>query len=135
MSHLKCGEVLPHLESFRRGDCSPELRLLVEEHTGRCPECRRRLAHLSQLTAMLSAWRPRRAPRWLKIEVAEAVSADMEQAARRLHGGGLLLRAPRRGVWRLSGWQRVANFVVLAALLFLALAILWRLATLHFPRL
>jgi len=135
VSRLSCGEVLPHLESFRRGDCSPELRLLLDEHTGRCPECRRKLAHLRQLTAMLSAWRPLRAPRWLKIETAEAVSADLEEAARRTYGRGLWLGSVKASAWRLSRWQRIANFVVLAALLFLALALLWRLAMHHFPRL
>ena len=56
MTALGCSEVVPRLESHLRGDCSPELILLIDEHLARCPACRRRLAHLKQLSSMIAAW-------------------------------------------------------------------------------
>jgi ribosomal protein L7/L12 len=128
MTALGCPEVLPHLESYRRGDCSEELALLLDDHLARCPACRRRLARLRQLTAMLEAWRPRPVPSELKVAVAEAVSSELGAAARqafpRRAGAGR-----RRGrPWpRLTGAQRAANMLAVVALAFLGAAILWRM--------
>jgi DNA-directed RNA polymerase specialized sigma24 family protein len=131
---LDCAEVLPHLESYRRGPPqggSRELLALIDEHLGRCPHCRRQLAHLKRLTAMLSAWRPRRAGTGFKIEIAEAISESVEAEARKVYGAPSLLRPRRRDLLKLSTYQRLANALALAALVFLAAAILWRILTMH----
>jgi anti-sigma factor RsiW len=128
MSRLGCAEILPHLESYRQGDASSELAVLVDDHLGRCPECRRRLAHLKQVSAMLSAWRPRRVPGELKVEVAEAVSEELAAEARQMFAAGRRpARLRRRGPKsRLTPTQRVANALALAALVFLAGVIVYR---------
>jgi len=135
MSALGCADVLPHLESYRRGDTSRELALLVDEHLARCPECRRQLAHLKQVTAMLSAWRPMPAPVDLKIETAEAIGEELGGLARRMFPRVRRRRRPRRpGRSAMSTAQRVANALAVAALAFLAAAILWRLWSAHYGR-
>lgn len=126
MSHLGCPEVLPHLESYHQGDASTELAVLLEDHLGRCPECRRRLAHLKQVSAMLSAWRPRRVPADLKIEVAETVSDELGAAAREAFARGLRPARKRFRESPLTPAQRVANALALVALLVLGLAILYK---------
>lgn len=128
MSGLDCAEVAAHLESYRRGDASRDLALLVDEHLARCPECRRQLAHMKQVSAMLSAWRPQRVPAELKIEVADAVSDALGVEARKaLARPRRRARRQRPATRRLSAPQRAANFLALAALLFLGTAIAWRL--------
>jgi anti-sigma factor RsiW len=125
MSALTCSEVLPHLESCHRGDASPELRLLIDGHLAHCPPCRRRLAHLKQISSMLSAWRPVRPPRFLRREVSEAVSDELAAVTRHrwLHR-----RAQKRlsNLGKLSTYQRLANWLIVAALLFLGGAIAYR---------
>jgi ribosomal protein L7/L12 len=132
MGHVSCADVLAHLESYRRGDAMAETTALVENHLTRCPECRRQLAHLRQLTAMLSAWRPVRVPTGMKVEVADAVSAALGVQARRLlpRFRRHRLRRPsraRRPIGGLSAYQRVANFLAILGLALLGVAILWRL--------
>jgi len=125
-----CADVLMHLESYRREDASPDLAMLIEEHLSRCPECRRKLAHLKQVTAMMSAWRPTEAPVDLKVETAEAVSGELGGLARKVFPRSRPKRPRRRpGRSIMSAAQRVANALALAALVFLAVAILWRLWT------
>jgi hypothetical protein len=128
MSRLKCEEVLPHLESYRRGDAPSELSLLVDDHLARCPECRRQLAHLKQVSAMLSAWRPRPVPAELLVETADAVSEGLGELGR--HVFGRRREPTRRGNRRRpppGRVQRLANTLALVALLFLAGAIVYRL--------
>lgn len=130
MTRLKCDEVLPHLESYRRGDASSELTLLADDHLARCPECRRRLAHLKQVSAMLSAWRPKPVPAELLVETADAVSEGLGELGRHVfgrRGGGKPTPRPSRRRPPLSRVQRLANTLALVALLFLAGAIVYRL--------
>ncbi len=124
MTALGCSEVVPRLESHLRGDCSPELILLIDEHLARCPACRRRLAHLKQLSSMIAAWRPSRPPRQLRTEIAEAVSDQLAQAAATAWAERtrLSLRFPA-----MSAWQRFATWLVIAALVFLGAAIAYRI--------
>lgn len=130
MSHLGCAEVLPHLESYHQGDASSDLTILVADHLGRCPECRRRLSHLKQVSAMLAAWRPRRVPADLKIEVAETVSDELGTAAREAFTrGGRPARSKKSRKSRLTRTQQVANTLALAALLVLGLVILYKVWT------
>jgi len=125
MTALGCSEVVPRLESHHRGDCSPELTLLVDEHLARCPACRRRLAHLKQLSSMISAWRPSHPPRQLRTEIAEAVSEQLAQAA-----AIAWAERTRRTLGffpAMSAWQRFATWLVIAALVFLGFAIVYRI--------
>ena len=131
MTALGCAEVVPRLESHHRGDCSPELTLLLNEHLARCPACRRRLAHVKQLSSMISAWRPSRPPRQLRTEIAEAVSDQLAQAA-----ATAWAERPRRSLQffpAMSTWQRFATWLVIAALLFLGMAITYRIAVSDAP--
>lgn len=129
MSRLGCAEVLPHLESHHRGDASKELAVLLDDHLGRCPECRRRLAHLKQVSAMLAAWRPRNVPAELKIEVAEAVSESLGAEALRTFARGARPAKKRSKRSGLSPVQRAANALALAALVVLAGAIIYKVWT------
>lgn len=128
MNQLTCRQVLPHLESFHRGDAGPELTVLMDDHLARCTVCRRRLAHLKQVSAMLSAWRPM--PVWpsLKIETAEAVSDELGRRARQAYAARRRgRRPPRRRRPQLTPTQRAASWLVIAALLFLGAAIIYRI--------
>ncbi len=127
MSAISCGEVLVHLESYRRGDGSRELAALVEEHLARCPRCRRNLAHMKRVTAMVSAWRPVRVPRSLKVEIAEAAGESVGRAAREAFARRAM-RPGRRIRRELPRLHRVANLLAAAGLVFLAVALVWRLA-------
>jgi ribosomal protein L7/L12 len=127
MSRLGCEEVLPHLESYHQGDASSELTVLLDDHLARCPECRRRLAHLKQVSAMLAAWRPRRVPVDLKVETAETVGEPLGLAARQVFAPGRLAARPRkRRESPLTHAQRMANTLALAALLVLGGAIVYK---------
>ncbi len=127
MSRLDCEEVLPHLESYHQGDASSELTVLLDDHLARCPECRRRLAHLKQVSAMLAAWRPRRVPADLKVEIAETVSESLGLAARQAFAPGVRTARPRRRRESpLTHAQRVANTLALAALLVLGGVIVYK---------
>jgi len=46
MSAAACGEFRPQLQDYLHGKLADSRRLLVEDHLGRCPECRRELAAL-----------------------------------------------------------------------------------------
>jgi anti-sigma factor RsiW len=131
MKRLDCEQLLPHLESYGRGDASDELRLLADDHLARCTSCRRRLAHLKQVTAMLAAWRPMPVPSGLKADVAAAVSHDLGQRAREVFPRRLLARRRRRRASRprspMTGYQRLATWLLIASLLFLGAAIVYRM--------
>ena len=131
MNQLTCQQVLPHLESLHRGDAGPELTVLMDDHLARCTACRRRLVHLKQVSAMLSAWRPMPVSPSLKIETAEAVSDELGRRARRArqtYAARRRGRRPSRRRWpELTPVQRVASWLVIAALLFLGAAIIYRI--------
>jgi len=130
MSQLTCEQVLPHMESYHRGDAGRELTVLVDDHLARCTACRRRLAHLKQVSVMLSAWRPMRAPVALKIETAEAASDELGRRARQVYIARRQRRKRpprRRRRPQLTPIQRVASWLVIAALLFLGAAIVYRI--------
>ncbi|MBN2584300.1 MAG: hypothetical protein JXL80_14665 [Planctomycetes bacterium] len=135
MSGLTCDQLLPHLESYYRGDTSEELRVLADDHLARCTSCRRQLAHLKQVTAMLSAWRPMPAPPGLKSETAAAVSEALGERARQVFPRRRLLlrrRRRKRTASSLTPSQRVATWLVIAALLFLGAAIVYRIVQQEF---
>ena len=130
MNQLTCEQVMPHMESYHRGDAGQELTVLVEEHLARCTACRRRLAHLKQVSVMLSAWRPARAPAALKIEIAEAVGGEVGRRAHQVYVARRRRRKKpprRRSRPQLTPTQRVASWLVIAALLFLGAAIIYRI--------
>lgn len=131
MNRLDCRQLLPHLESYLRGDASEELRLLADDHLARCTSCRRRLAHLKQVTAMLAAWRPMPVPPGLKTETAAALGRDLGRRAREVFPRRRFLgrrrREPLRPPAPMTGYQRAATWLVIAALLFLGAAIAYRI--------
>ncbi len=130
MNQLTCQQVMPHMESYHRGDAGQELTVLVDDHLARCTACRRRLAHLKQVSVMLSAWRPLRAPVALKIEIAEAVGGEVGRRARQVYIARRRRRKKpprRRRRTELTPIQRVASWLVIAALLFLGAAIIYRI--------
>jgi len=130
MNRLDCRQLLPHLESYHRGDASEELRLLADAHLARCTSCRRRLAHLKQVTALLAAWRPVPAPPGLKTETAAALNRDLGRRARQVFPRRRFLKRRSRSLRPLepmTAYQRVATWLVIAALLFLGAAIAYRI--------
>ena len=119
--------IVDGLEAYLSGRLSSAQQQIFTAHLDGCPECRRRLAHLKQVSAMLAAWRPRSVPADLKVEIAETVSESLGLAARQAFAPGVRTARPRRRRESpLTHAQRVANTLALAALLVLGGVIVYK---------
>jgi len=58
---MNCNEAQTRLDLYAEGELSPDERRAVETHLRSCPTCRRRLANLEQMVALLRAL-PREEP-------------------------------------------------------------------------
>ena len=64
LSAAACGEFQPKLRDYLQGRLADSRRLLMEDHLGRCPQCRRQLAELKGERKVVVMPPPRRAPAW-----------------------------------------------------------------------
>lgn len=55
---IKCNEVVPELEAYRKNEVSADLKGIIEIHLNTCSSCRQELYSLRQLDKLLEKYQP-----------------------------------------------------------------------------
>ncbi len=100
-----CAAFRPEFGDYLAGGLSDARRLLMEDHLGRCPECRRELARLQghgSVAAMPSARTPR-IPGWTRWAIAAGVLLGGLYLGRGIIDAALAPSGPRATVVSVSG--------------------------------
>jgi len=99
---LACAEFRPELGDYLAGQLSGSRRLLIDDHLGRCPQCRRVLAGIKGERQVLAMPQPRRVwfTGWIRWAVAASTSPRSRSARSSscsLISSACLRRAERSG--------------------------------------
>ncbi|HZO54413.1 MAG TPA: FecR domain-containing protein [Bryobacteraceae bacterium] len=103
---LACAELRPEFGAYRAGELTAARRLLIDDHLGRCAECRRILDGSDSEQKVLTMVQPRRTVKmagWMRYAAAAAVAAAALYLGRDTIDSAFAPSGPRASVVSVAG--------------------------------